>query len=338
MTIGWSKSGLNPRRYLALAAFTGLAVLAIPASFFCWANTQGRLVAPALSGNVCFDEKLRFLRNRPSKECDVLVIGSSMALNNLDSEAMLKHLPQGTQVLNAGAWNMKIGQTRALLESLLRIYRPRIVIFVCGPMDFYLTPFPAQFFDPSEVVQFINGRSWWLPVLMHHFDLQYYVNWSFKIRRSRSSRDEYLSVMFDRWGSIPLEISYPKINWRRWNLKVEPEQMDPTQYDELARVADLARNRGLNLICVQPPMRQGSVPASATSVIDEHWRKMEKILAGRGFHLWNFSEIGLSDDYFCDYSHLNNKGAPIFSEMVGRKIASKERERSVASSKISPIN
>jgi hypothetical protein len=310
----------------------------VPASFFCWAYSQGRLVAPALSGNVCFDEKARFMRNRASKQCDVLVIGSSMALNNIESEAMLKQLPPGTHLLNAGAWNMKIGQTRAFLECLLRVYHPRNVIFLCGPMDFYLTEFPSQFFDASEVTQFIRGSSYSLPVLLRHFDLQYYLKWSFSILQSRTSRKDYLSVMFDPSGGIPLEISFPNVNWRRWNLKVEPGEVDPDQYEELARVADIIRSHGLPLICIQPPMRKGSVPPDATAAVEKHWRKMERILASRGFHLWNLSEIGLSDDYFCDYSHLNNKGAPIFSEIVGREIDSQWFKHSLAGAPGRPIH
>jgi hypothetical protein len=277
---------------------------------------------------VCFDEKIRFLRNSPTKNCDLLVIGSSMALNNIDSEALLKHLP-GTQVLNSGAWNMKIGQTRAALECLLRVYRPRTVLFLCGPMDFYLTEFPSQFFDAGEVTQFVSGRSWSVPVLLRHFDLQYYVKWSFKIAQSRSSRNEYLSVMFDPSGSLPLEISYPNINWRRWNLKVSPEEVDPTQYDELARIADLVRDRGMNLICIQPPMRRGSVLVESIAAVDDHWSRIEKILARRGFRFWNLNDIGLSDDYFADYSHLNYKGAPIFSEIVGRRLNVELQQTSV---------
>jgi hypothetical protein len=338
MTLGWSKSDLSPRRYLALAALAALILIGLPASFLCWAYSQGRLVAPALTGNLCFDEKALFLHNRPDKQCDVLVIGSSMALNNVESQSLLKHLPAGTRLLNAGAWNMKIGQTRALLECLLGVYRPRIVILVCGPMDFYGTPWQSQFFDASEVKQFINGSSYWIPVLLRHFDLRYYVKWSFSILESRTSRKDYFSVMFDAWGGIPLEISFPQVNERRWNLKVDPEELDPSQYEELARLADVVRSKGLNLICIQPPMRRGSVPVGDTAAVDEHWRRMETILSSRGFRLWNLHAIGLSDEYFADYSHLNEKGVVPFSEIVGRELESQWSKRSVASIQPSPAH
>jgi hypothetical protein len=335
MTLGWSKSDLSPRRYVALAALAALLVVGAPALFFFWAYSQGRLVAPALSGNVCLDEKVRFLRNSPTKQCDVLVIGSSMALNNIDSEAMLKHLPLGTRLLNAGAYNMKISQTRALLECLLAVYRPRSVILVCGLMDFNKTG-PTPVLDSPELIQFINGSSSWVLVLLRHFDLQYYVKWSFRILQSRSSRKDYFSVMFDAWGSIPLEISFPKVDERRWNLKVDPEQLDPAEYEEFARVADVVRNKGLSLICIQPPMRQGAVPVGATAAVDQHWRRMERVLGSRGFHLWNFNAIGLGDEYFADYSHLNERGVVPFSEMLGRELDSQWSKHSVASTQPSP--
>jgi hypothetical protein len=336
MTGGWPQTDLGPRRYIAVAALAALAILGVPASFFFWAYSQGRLVAPALSGNVCLDEKVRFLRDSPTKQCDVLVIGSSMALNNIDSEALLKHLPAGTRFLNAGAYNMKISQTRALLDCLLAVYRPRSVIFVCGLMDFNRTPGPTQFFDTNEVIHFINGSSAWVPTLLRHFDLQYYIDWSFRIPQIRSTRKDYFSVMFDACGSIPLEISFPKVDERRWNLKVDPQQLDPAEYEELARVADVVRSKGLNLICIQPPMRRGSVPVGSATAVDEHWRRMERTLASRGFHLWNLNAIGLSDEYFADYSHLNERGVVPFSEMVGRELDSQWARHGFAATQTSP--
>jgi hypothetical protein len=336
MTAGWSKSALSPCRYLALAALAALVVVGVPASFLYWAYSQGRLVAPAITGNVCFDEKVRFLRNSASKQCDVLVVGSSMALANVESQTMLKHLPPATRLLNAGAWNMKVGHIRAMLECLLGVYRPDRIILVCGMMDFYRDPRPSQFFDAGEVTEFINGSSYWAAVL-RHFDLQYYVRWSFSILQHRSTRKDYDSVMFDPWGAVPLDISFPEINPRRWNQKMDPAQVDPRQYEELGRLADLVRSRGLRLICVQPPLRQGSIPVGAAAGVDQHWRRMEEILRSRGFHLFNLQkEMTLSDEYFADYSHLNEKGAVIFSDVVGRE-ANSQWLQHVASTPTSPI-
>jgi hypothetical protein len=337
MSVGWSKLDITPSRYLTLALVTALVVIGAPASFMYWAYSQGRLVAPAITGNVCFDEKVRFLRNSPSKQCDVLVVGSSMAVANIESQTMLKHLPQGTRLLNAGAWNMKVGHTRAMLECLLGVYRPDRIILVCGLMDFYRDPRPSQFFDASEVTQFIHGSSYWLAVL-RHFDLQYYVKWSFSILQHRSTRKDYESVMFDAWGGIPYDIFFPNVDQRRWNQKVDPAQVDPRQYEELGRLADLVRSRGLRLICVQPPLRHGAIPIGAAAGVDEHWRRMEEILRSRGFHLCNFQKaMTLNDDYFADYSHLNEKGAVIFSDIVGRAANSQWLQHDVASTPASPI-
>jgi hypothetical protein len=335
MTLGWSKSDLSPCRYLALAALAALVVVGGPASFLYWAYSQGRLVAPAFTGNVSFDEKVRFLRNSSSKQCDVLVVGSSMALSNLESQTMLKHLPKGTRLLNVGAWSIKVGHIRAMLECLLGVYRPDRIILVCGLMDFYRDPRPSQFFDAGEVTQFIDGSPYWLSV-WRHFDLQYYVKWSFKISQDRSTRRDYYSLMFDACGAVPLDISFPEINPRRWNRKVEPEQLDPSQYEELGRLADVVRSKGLRLICVQSPLRQGSTPVGATAAVDEHWRRMDEILRSRGFHLFNLNAIGLSDEYFADYSHLNEKGALIFSELVGRELDSQWSKPSVARTQTPP--
>ena len=64
---------------------------------------------------------------------------------------------------------------------------------------------------------------------------------------------------------------------------------------------------------------------------------MEQILQSREFHLLNLGkEMTLGDKYFADYSHLNEKGAVVFSEVVGREAASQGLEHGVTSAQTSP--
>jgi hypothetical protein len=99
----------------------------------------------------------------------------------------------------------------------------------------------------------------------------------------------------------------------------------------------LVRSKGLRLICVQPPLRHGTTPVGAAADVDEHWRRMEEILRSRGFHLFNLQkEMTLSDKYFADYSHLNEKGAVIFSDVVGREVDSKWLKNDMAVTQMPP--
>ena len=71
------------------------------------------LPAPAFSNSISFNEKIDFIRDRDLSKIEYIAIGSSMTLNNIDSETMVKYL--GENYLNLGSRGFKISETKKIL-------------------------------------------------------------------------------------------------------------------------------------------------------------------------------------------------------------------------------
>jgi len=81
------------RRYLAaffLPICLGAGAIVTLLLYF---KSRGELAPVPLTGSVSFNAKMEFLRRRPAKNADVLAVGSSMVLNNLDTATVLAISP-----------------------------------------------------------------------------------------------------------------------------------------------------------------------------------------------------------------------------------------------------
>jgi len=314
---------ISHRRYLTIALCATFLLVSVFAFALFRMNRQGELVAPAFTGILSFDEKMRFMRNRTNLQCDVLVIGSSMALNNFHSETFLKQLPPGSTLLNTGVWGMKIAHTRDFVGLLLKLYRPKTVIMVSGLMDFYPDGRKAELFDHQEVERFVRRGPYWWGVATH-FDLLYYLDTSKDIKRFRNTRADYYSVMFDSGGGVPLQVSFPNIDASRWHEQITVSKISEAAYGELDKLVETIRTAGIGMVYVQPPLRKTSVPPESVPALERHWERLNTILTQHEAKLVNLQkELSLEDEFFADYSHLNEKGAVIFTERVASQVLPK---------------
>ena len=72
---------------------------------------------PALnfSSSYSYNEKIRFLKNK-SNSPSIIAIGSSMTLNNLDSDIVVKEL-KDDEYLNVSSWGLRISESYKLLKQ-----------------------------------------------------------------------------------------------------------------------------------------------------------------------------------------------------------------------------
>jgi hypothetical protein len=313
-------------RYLVVMGAALLAPVLFSAACLVYLDKRGRLVAPAFTGNEAFDEKIRFVRERGTAACDVLAIGSSMAQNSIASEPLIARLPPGTSYLNAGFLGAKMTDTQRVLDFYLARAHPRVVVLVCGAMDFVGDVSETAPFDAGDVDHYLRGGSrWW--ATCKSGDPLYYLNASRLIARRRASRADYWSVKFDRGGAVPLEMHYPAVDDRRWNTMWRTE-VSEKQYAALAAIVAMLAQRHIQLVCVQPPVRAAALDeAQLVAAAQRHWQRVDELLArggagGATTRLLNLErEMPLSDPYFADYSHVNADGARLCGEALGRRVA-----------------
>lgn len=306
------------RRFLYLGAatiFIGLVLVMISLVFL---ERSGRLAAPPITGNLCLDEKLRFLRNSGVRDgVAYLVVGSSLALNNLESEALKSHLDKDSRYLNAGAFGLKISDTGDLLPEYIRTFKPRVVVLLCGTVDFYKKRSGSDIFPLDDIGRFLRRDVYWYFV-GQYFDFSYFLSKARNIPILRSERSIYVSLSFDSAGAVPLEIPRAMIDETRWNDVVHPELFDELQYRSFEKIIQICALAGVQLTVVQSPLRLGSLTESNRRGVDEHWRRVEGMLLRSNQAFLKTYDSGRWDDScFVDYSHLSKKGAIRLADFVG---------------------
>lgn len=239
------------------------------------------------------------------------------SLNNIESGTILSHLPSASGYLNVAAFGMKIAHTRALVPEYIRRFNPKCLILLCGTVDFYADKRPADQFDLSDIRYFLNGAPYCLYVAQY-FDIRYFLSRSLEIRSLRSKRDTYVSLYFDSYGGVPLEIPPSGISSIRWTDTVRPDLFDNLQYAELEKIMDLCAVEKVGLIVVQSPLRNGSITEINIAGTRDHWDRVQHIVSRAGqVFLETYSRLDLDDSCFVDYSHLNRKGAVALADFVG---------------------
>lgn len=301
------------QRYLgAMFMSFGLTLLLVIGLLYC-AQVTGTLPPLPLTASISFNEKALFVRGALHSRYDIVAAGSSMTLNNLSSDVLSEEMPDHPHVLNIGAWNMKIADTRRWLEDVLRYAHPRSVIVVTGLMDFYSEDPWFNITDKELDIFLSDSRLSRLFEFARNFSPEYYaVNWR-DIRTMRLTRADYHSLVFDSGGAVPLEVYYPHINPERWNELPKVGMLSEDQYAQLDLLAKELRGRGIDLVFVQAPLRHRALVADLVE-LNKHWRRLDEILRQRGQRFIDLHDkLDFDDSYFADYSHLNAKGALVFT-------------------------
>lgn len=301
---------------LAVALASGFALVA---GLLLAEKAAGALPPLALTSNLSFNEKHSFLRSALRTKPDLIVAGSSMALNNLSGDDLASELPDHPRILNIGAFSLKMSDTRRWLRAVLDATHPKKVIVVTGMMDFYagtkwLTPTDA------DLRSFAAGsRS---PVLefLKYFSLQYYLDKWIGLRLDRRSRADYSSLAFDGTGSVPLAVYYPHVDMQRWREVPRGEMVVDEEYRQADQLAIDLRDRKIEAIFVQPPIRREAL-AAGRSDMEKHCHRLARAVQQSGQVFLDLHDMNLADSFFADYSHLNARGSRAFTLELARRLS-----------------
>lgn len=288
------------------------------------AYSRGSLIAPPLTGSLSFDEKLFYIAQaKKVAKVDVLAVGSSMTFNNLSSAQIANGL--SNKFINFSSWGLTIQQSSYLIKFLIPIYRPKVVIMVSSPMDFYRNKRKSAFFDTKEVRQYLLNPEIF-QAYNRHFDPIYLLKSSSDIKEQRNSNRIYQSLMFDQYGGVLLDMNPTSINKERWETRIDPNRLDPSAYEVLEELALFLKQQNIAFIVVQPPMRQAAVQ-NITDQLEHHWQQVEAVSLKSSLVFVNLhKELMLSDDFFVDYAHLNYKGADLFTKKLLSHMAGNHSE------------
>ena len=290
--------------YLLTLMATVLLLLGLADATLHGLGHAGSLPPPAFSNRLCADEKLRFLRDNPPDNPDLLVIGSSVAWRHFDGSTYAALHP-GHGSLNGGVCGLNISQTKAMVDWLLvNLHSIRSVLMILAPPDALgCKENPAAIFDRQDATQYAFAHTWPDLFYLRYFDPISFVRNTLSINAQKANRVPLDPLVFTPTGDGPLNTNIT----RDTLLYDAPAHYDPACFTALHDLARQMRDRGLRLAVVLTPL---SPVWKATVDADNHSRQalnqgIQQALNDTSATFWNAdAEYPLPPGAFTDAIHI----------------------------------
>ncbi len=276
-------------------------------------NEKGRPLR--FSNSICYDAKLNYIHKNQEllAKAKTIVIGSSMGLNNIDSDLLDKTIFH--DVINLSSWGLQIGEVYQLLK-LINLSNIKYIIYPTQYIDF--TSKKEKTINKIEVKKF----------LYHKFSLYpYFYTLSSFSRNLRNNinysklylnKNNYTYLCFDKSGDVNYNFDNSSyIDKKLWS-KPYLEQLNLQTFQTLIQLNNYIKSIGAKLIVVITPLRAEILKNTKTKDNYDIYCKKLKSLSSTNHYLYinTNSILNLKDIYFIDKSHLNNKGAEIISKTI----------------------
>ena len=267
------------------------------------------------------DAKMMFIRDMTHKEnIDTIIIGSSIGLNNIQGIILEESSINVKHVLNMSAFGMEVTHIEQTWELISLFPNVKRIIYPAQSLDFT----GSSIFEKYDF-DFIKGYT---DLNKESIDFKYsfyaYKNFIQCVERRWVWQEKYMPnntfayLGFDRTGSAPLHIYGRDIIKKRWD---NPYVTTPNEesYLALERIVKTANKDGMMFYFVIQPYRGPLVKKykSLHSLLTSFNDKTQKIVLGNGGEFLNLhNKLHLSDDYFADRTHLNDKGSAITAQEI----------------------
>lgn len=272
------------------------------------------LPAPKFSNSISFNEKIDFIRNKDLSKIEYIAVGSSMTLNNIDSETMVKYM--GENYLNLGSWGFKISDNYKFLREMVDNFPDlKVVLISTGFMDFSSSVRNIEV-DYSLVENSVKHRIGLLAYLMS-FDLKYlYKNSKINIH-NKERRNSYQNLSYDIYGGAVLDIDPVNIDSLRWNMSVINFAVSGEELESLKELIVFLNLKGIKTCIAISPQRKGLNDDKTAEYIMLYTDKIRNAVKEAGGFLASPQfEADWPDKIFVDYTHLNKLGASKYSELI----------------------
>ena len=263
-----------------------------------------------ITNSISLDARLYEMKNMDAEHFDVVALGSSMTLYQLDGETFVQHLNEGDGFYNFSAWGLQISDSRKLLEYLVEAYTPHSVVIFGNIADF--DEAAESIIDMKAVRNYLDDNAW--NDIRNTLDFGYPNNRETKkmyMDRRYAPTELNEDLRYDKWGGVLLNVYGEDILKARYDAYYtgEPRQL---QYDELAYIAKYLADRGIKLYYVQTPCREHylSERQGGYDIFVQHCDTCRDIIESNGGYYQSFFDYNeYTDVYFADCIHLNKDGA-----------------------------
>lgn len=266
-----------------------------------------------LSNSESFNVKLCELHNLQNRHYDIIGIGSSMTLNNLNSETLVSELGN-TSYHNLSSWGFRINNQLEFLPIITEVYSPSTIITVSNIVDFSKGDITFH----NEIIKYyIKG----LPTfLLRPF---YYASFGYnlKCKKHIQAHGHYDCLDYDVYGGVNIDVKGSNIDSARWN-DISKFRFDSTnnQYINLEAICMFLQFRNIKYIFVHSPARE-NYSSNNKEEINLHIKKVQQIVSKYDqIFLTPDSSFHYTDSCFIDGTHLNIEGSKILTKFICDKM------------------
>jgi hypothetical protein len=272
--------------------------------------------SPIYTDSMTFDLKADHVEEHALDQIDVIAIGSSITLYNLDSKTLLEG--KKYTYYNFASWGLQMIDIEMILRNRLRQYHPKYVIMCSNITDFQA---PAnrtypEFFDTE------------LPLIKRFKPALYYFNYhsvfDLIIRKRHVTQittdfDHEYSMRLDNYGGASLNVPKENLGEKYYTaVKTFPTSFTAENYEALRKICVLLNKMNIKPIFVQSPTGSRYMKTSnASEIFNTHQRKCKWIIEKHGGIYLNFHNPTIfSDNLFVDQFHLQRTGAIVLTKKV----------------------
>jgi len=306
------------------------AILSIILSaVYIYSYIYAKYSAIPLVNSISVDAKFQFIRDMDNRnEVDTLILGSSIGLNNVQGVVLENVSNKVQHALNLSGFGLYTLQIEQLLE--LRTLFPNLkrVIYSAQFPDFSLANIFEEY-DVNFIKEYIQQEKNSISLAYAFHAFKHFITIS---KHDREWEEKHLTnrtfdyLNFDHTGSAPLHIYGDDIIKERWE---NPHRNHPIKesYQSLWRMVNKIEKEGINFYFVIQPYRLPLLEKNKDvyQTLNSFEQKSSAIILSHHGKIINLhKQLQLSDDYFADRSHLNNKGSKESAKAIAKFIDSSE--------------
>jgi len=259
---------------------------------------------PVVTNSTFFDQKMFSVQKQHIKHVELMAIGSSVALYELNSPIMVHNF--NIPYYNFASWNLQITDTRVLLTDFVKRYHPRYVI-LCSSINDFISPANSTYLNYVNAPDFIKYH------LPEAFYLKNYTSAYQVVRRKLNS----YPLAVDQWGGAFLTAK--QINKAKWDEhNIFPTRYTGENYEALDSLGSFLKAQNIKLIFIQVPLKKSYAGTPQSSaVLSAHFARCKSIVEQQGGIYLNYHNTNVfTDSLFTDQYHLQLNGAVMLTNQI----------------------
>ena len=271
---------------------------------------------PILSDSISLDAKLYQLKKNKVRRTDIMALGSSVGLNDLNTQIFEGNIHKS--FYNFSAWQLQIEDDFSILKHYFPQCKPKYVLLTSTMHDFTL--------QPSTAISSALDMGDKLPAL--YYLKNFSSIWELGARKKlmeiyTKDHSQYSCLLFDNGGGAELHLAKQIVrNNRNWQLKIEgfpSKENGPGAFKSLASMAIFLKDKNVKFIFIQAPYCKSYINSqSLRDSVNAYFIKCKTVVEGAGGTYLNYHDFFWKTDttMFVDLGHLNGDGAMIFTKGV----------------------